>query len=609
MNQTTVAPRLPSLNPIRKAMAHLSVYAGLSLVPLLFVGMYLGLRTFWFDYLFFAHLAILGAALAATVLFFWRIVHRAELSILVTLGGFLIFLFIIALESSHPITSRDALIHHLAVPKWWLEAGKIVPIPWHEWSFYPMLLQLGFTGLMKFGLVQWTPLYHFCFLLLMCGVVASFVLYKTQSYDSACLGFLICLSIPVCVKLASTPLVDLGLALYMGQALCHLVYWTEGKRKNSHLLLAGAAMGLALSCKYNALLACLVAFVAMLVYARRSGVTFGALFSLSFICISTAVLVYFPWLLRNATWTNNPFYPLLNNLFAVSKSASGPGGLSPLAQRLMLYQENWWEVLSIPLQMLFLGQDGNPRRFDGVLSPILLFALVPLYRLRKEPWVLFFWIFCALYFAFALLLSSARVRYLAPLFAPAIALSAVGIWHAGKLKAGKFAREWNLGALSFALLWSGWHAGDMLATSGAVPYLQGTESAQQYLRARIAEYPAIEYVNRNVPEGSTVYLLNTGNRFYYFDKRVFSSGHYSSGQLLRWIKEADNADFLTTELRNRGIDYLMTNTALTQTALSDFLDEPERAVWNDFQTRHLELKYVSGAFSIWQIRSGAGQPK
>lgn len=597
----TVPPRQASLNPIRKAMAYLSVYSGLALVPLLFVGMYLNLNSPWFDYIFISHLVLLSAAVITTLVFFWRCAHRAELSIILSLGSFLVFLLVIGLEASHPITSRDALIHHLAVPKWWLEAGKIVPISWHEWSFYPMLLQLGFTGLMKHGLVQWTSLYHGCFLLLLCGVVSSFTLFKTQSYNAAVLAFLFSLTLPVSVRLAASPLVDLGLALYMAQALCHLVYWTEGKQKKLHLLVAGACLGLALSCKYNAILACVVAVLVAPIYAQRAKISFAALFSILFVCGSTALLVYFPWLLRNATWTNNPFYPLFNSWFAAAQGVSSGGGLSPLAQRILLYHESFIDILTIPLQMLFLGQDGNPALFDGVLSPILLCSLVPLYRARKEPWVVFLFLYCALYLVLALFLSSARVRYLAPIFGPALVLSAVGVWLLAKAWKGRFERETYLVAASVAILWSGWHAGTMLASSQAFEYLETGETAPQYLRRKISEYPTIEYVNSQVPDTSTVYLLNTGNRFYYFNKRVFSSGHFSSSQIVRWIHQASNAEFLVAEFKNRGIDYLMTNTDLTRQSLFDVLSEEERAVWADFEARHLQLLYVNGPFSVWKI--------
>ena len=41
-----------------------------------------------------------------------------------------------------PPISRDALIHHLAVPKLWLDHGGIYEIPWADYAYYPMNINL-----------------------------------------------------------------------------------------------------------------------------------------------------------------------------------------------------------------------------------------------------------------------------------------------------------------------------------------------------------------------------------------------------------------------------------------------------------------------------------
>ena len=41
-----------------------------------------------------------------------------------------------------PPISRDALIHHLAIPKLWLKHGEIYEMPWAEYSYYPMYINL-----------------------------------------------------------------------------------------------------------------------------------------------------------------------------------------------------------------------------------------------------------------------------------------------------------------------------------------------------------------------------------------------------------------------------------------------------------------------------------
>ena len=54
---------------------------------------------------------------------------------------FLLLLIEIILNLTPPI-ARDALIHHLAVPKLWLKNGGFYDIKWAEFSYYPMNVDL-----------------------------------------------------------------------------------------------------------------------------------------------------------------------------------------------------------------------------------------------------------------------------------------------------------------------------------------------------------------------------------------------------------------------------------------------------------------------------------
>ena len=64
-------------------------------------------------------------------------------AILVLLGIEIIF-------NLTPPISRDALIHHLAVPKLWLKHGEFYEIPWAEYSYYPMYINLLYTVCLYF---------------------------------------------------------------------------------------------------------------------------------------------------------------------------------------------------------------------------------------------------------------------------------------------------------------------------------------------------------------------------------------------------------------------------------------------------------------------------
>ncbi len=592
---------LVTTNQLRKAIVYLSLWAGVLLTALLPIGMFSGLRSGYFESFFYVHLVSLGLAVCFSLWLFGRCSLRSMMSPVFSLGALFLFLAIIALESLHPVIARDALIHHLAVPRWWVQAGRILQISWHEWSHYPMLVNLGYTGLMLEGWDRYASIYHAAYLLIACGVAAGFVLYKTQDYSIAAATYLLFLSIPVCTRLAGAPLVDLGLSLYSVLAFCHVIYWAEGKRRMLHLLIAGLASGLALGCKYNGLLMLALLLGALIPFALLSKISLGAALRACMLIGLVALLVYAPWVMKNIAWTNNPLYPLFNSYFSVATGPQTPRSINPIDQRMLLYGESIGDIVAIPLRMLFAGEDGNPRKFDGVLSPVLLFALVPLLRFFKDPWVLFSWVFLAGYLVLALILSSARVRYLAPLFGPVMIVASIGIWQLTSRLPARGRYSGFVLVIVMSLGWGCWHAGRMLSDSAAIEWAEGRDDKTSYLRKHIAEYPAIEYINSNVPAESVTYLLNTGNRFYYFDKRVTSSGHFSAAQILTWIRSSSSSDFLYSEFKNRAIDYLMSNTELTRRTFQDSLSLEERALWNEFQEKHLQLVFNERGFSVWKI--------
>ena len=50
-----------------------------------------------------------------------------------------------------PPTSRDELTHHLAIPKLYANAGRIIEIPIAPYAYYPMLVDMLFTPWVYWG--------------------------------------------------------------------------------------------------------------------------------------------------------------------------------------------------------------------------------------------------------------------------------------------------------------------------------------------------------------------------------------------------------------------------------------------------------------------------
>lgn len=484
---------------------------------------------------------------------------------------------IVTLASVPPV-DRDALTHHLFVPKLYLQHGSIYEIPEIIFSYYPMNLDLLYMFPLYFGNDIIPKYIHFVFALLTSYLVFRFL--RTRiGMNWGLLGALFFLSIPVIIKLSITVYVDLGLVFFSTAALLSFIEWQNNPAHKRFLVLCGLCAGLAAGTKYNGLI--VIVILALLIpylYSRYSrqykkeqrnnsqikAVLFGLIFLLA------ASLTYGPWLARNYIWTGNPVYPMHNNLFNPStakvhdqKTTSQNGSIEKESQdsgtqniqdsgtqnifvtRRMLYNESALETLFLPVRFFFQGQDDNPRYFDGKLNPfLLLLPLCALLTLRKDPnypnenrELLILFSFALLYFFFVFFQTSMRVRYIAPSLPPLVILSVLGLHNLCSYIGQRTIKLRNIRAYSllvaaltgFILLPNFSYLKNQFSIVEPLSYISGKLNRNAYITKFRPEFPAISWLNSKTEGNSKVLCVFLGNRGYYMDFTPTFTNPFISG--------------------------------------------------------------------------------
>jgi 4-amino-4-deoxy-L-arabinose transferase-like glycosyltransferase len=337
-----------------------------------------------------------------------------------------------------PPTSRDALTHHLALPKLWIIHGGFIEIPELIFSYYPMNLNLLYSIPLLFGNDILPKYIHFFFALATAGLIYSYLQQRTSRLLSL-LGALLFLSTPVIVKLAISAYVDLGLIFFTWASIYHLLKWTDTGQSPKYLILSAIFCGLGLGTKYNGLVVLLLLTLSVPIFTiRRPGagrirVRHAMGYSILFFVI--AMTVFSPWMIRNYRLTGNPVYPMYNQLignhsvnFEISNMT-----MKPWLQRKLIYQESALETAFIPIRIFFQGKDDDPRYFDGKLNPILcLFPIFVLLGRKKsgEKAKLdqgFLIAFSILFLFIASFLVDMRIRYISPIIPPLVVLTVFSI--------------------------------------------------------------------------------------------------------------------------------------------------------------------------------------
>jgi len=509
---------------------------------------------------------------------------------------------------STPPVDRDALTHHLFVPKLWLKHGGIYEIPEIPFSYYPMNLDLLYTIPLYFG-NDIIPKYIHYFFALLTGLLLYQYLHKRLGKAYGLFGALFFLSVPIIVKLSITVYVDLGVVFFTTASLLLLLHWAEQHFAWRWLVLAGLCGGLAAGAKYNGIVSIIVLTLLTPLLYQQSATKQTRSNAKALLCgivfTAAALASFSPWLIRNATWTGNPIYPLHNasiqKLHSTSpdqqradhvgiasslKQISRNGGNIFIGQKI-LYNESWSQILLLPIRFFYEGQDDNPRYFDGKLTPFLLilpfFAFLfrpsDVQQRREQNFLLWF---SLLYFFFTFFQEALRIRYIAPVVPPLVILSIYGLRGMTTTLSIRItstprrkiaATIVAIGVPLMMLCYNGQYCINQFTIVQPIPYVQGKISRDDYITAFRPEYPAIRFANTVAPKNANVLCLFLGNRGYYMDFHpVFEQPYASDSILARFLADENQQHTIIDEMRQRNINHILLRSDLTAQWLSQLND-------------------------------------
>lgn len=538
----------------------------------------------------------------------------------------------IILLASVPPVSRDALTHHLAVPKLWVEAGGIHARPDIVFSYYPQLLDILYTLPIALGHDIAAKYLHFAFALLTALLIFLFVKRRIGPAWAA-LGGLMFLTLPLIMKLSVTVYVDLGLVFFTTAALFSIAIWLEDSGKTRWLVLAGVCSGLALGTKYNALVSFLVLGLLLPFFYlfRRKDQHAQQLNAVKFAVIFGAIsmLVFSPWLIRNYSLTGNPLFPLAQGVFAADwsglpssteahdaqthalavlrESASQQAKpLGPLLARRLVHEESLPYTLLIPLRVFFEGEDDNPKYFDGRLNPLLLLLPLALLLLANRAGIahreqLLLGSYSVLMIVLVFLLIDMRLRWIATIVPPLVVLATYGLWAIHQTLAKRLDSTGRATAVTALIVVAYFgpnfvYAAGLYSKIDPLPYVTGRQDYAAYVAERRSEYPAVALANQLVPPGKKVLALHLGNRRYYFStdailvNEVFAS----------IARQAESGDAIADRLLELGYSHLVVHTGLFRQWLES-ADEASVARVNAFIAARLKETSFDGGFGLYEI--------
>lgn len=547
--------------------------------------------------------------------------------------GMLVQVLVTLILASVPPISRDALNHHLAIPKMYLAHGGIYEIPSMHFSYFPMNLDLLYLLPLWLGFDIGAKYIHYAFALLTAALLYRYLARHLSPIYGA-FGALLFIGTPIILKLSVTAYVDLGLIFFSWAALAFVFRWIDSNFSTKNLIAAGIACGLALGTKYNGLITlCIITAMIPLAYSRiqnsekssekssektaknqrdrnlnsARGLLYGCIF------VGTALLVFSPWMLRNWEWKHNPVYPLYNSLFnppminTLAPTSAEEEPRNAFWARKNIYKESILQTVTIPIRAFFQGQDDNPKLFDGKLNPALFF--LPFFAFlrpnRSAPTIPqshrnILVGFAGLFMLFVLFSSDFRIRYMAPAIPAIVVLAVVGIHNLWELVTGRavlirrIVRLLLVVSITAALLYNGAYVISQFAFIKPFDYLSGQVGRDAYVSRYRVEHSVMVYANKTLPENARVLCLSIGDRNYYLNRKAHLAEDFFDQS------KAQSEKSLVEKLRRYGTTHIIRDQDIYLN-WSQGLPPDEKAIFDATFNKHTKLLYEANGVQLLQL--------
>jgi hypothetical protein len=150
-----------------------------------------------------------------------------------------------------------------------------------------------------------------------------------------------------------------------------------------------------------------------------------------------------------------------------------------------------------------------------------------------------------------------------------------------------------------SLTWNIWFLGKQFLVVGYYKPVLGIESERDFLRRKVPGYPALEFINQNLPLRSHLFCVWTGAYGYYLNRKYYSDTFIEDLTLKRFIHTSVNGKELSQRLTQAGFTHLFLNLAI----LEKNMEQSEQVILSDFlkeETRELFRNQNYGVFEIYR---------
>lgn len=523
-----------------------------------------------------------------------------------------IFLLSAIFQAAAPPYVRDTLVYHLLCPKEYLKVGRIIHIPGNIFSAFPKGHEMIMTLLLYIGGDRAAQGFSILQQMAAIGGLYSLVRLWVGSW-SAFLCTIGYATVPATIYFTGCGYVEPALLMTFSNSVLLLSLFLSFHPKwisseNIHykvIFLIAFMAGWMLTLKYTGLIyAGLIGLILLWNQRRQSHKKVLITVALFIMGIAPGLC----WMVWNWIVLGNPVYPMAWFLFG------GKGWDEERAFAMSLYFDVYGmgrsllDYLLLPWRLAFSGRFDTVR-FDGAIGPFLLIFLILavisailLIRHRSDKGVEreigIMALVCAAFFAFG----TQQTRFWLPAHllicafaAPAMEILVNWVKNRRQIKITLWlvlvaSLTWNIGFL-----------GKQFLATGYYKPVFGMEEEQAFMARMVPGYPAIEFINKNLPQDSKILCVWTGAYGYYIDRQYYSDTFIEDFTLKGFIHTLLNGKELSQRLTQAKFTHLFLNLSI----LEKNLEQSERAIFDEFLRKKTRDLFRHQNFAVFEILSSS----
>jgi len=159
--------------------------------------------------------------------------------------------------------------------------------------------------------------------------------------------------------------------------------------------------------------------------------------------------------------------------------------------------------------------------------------------------------------------------------------------------------------LTFFMVLNAGYVADQFRYVDPFPYLKSALSRDEYISKYRFEYPAMQYINSNLPADALILFISIGKRGYYCNRKYIPDSVDHITNFIQIVKASENPQKVWLGLKKKGITHLLVQIVFLKQWDDEIFSVEEQKLLQGFFDDYLTPLYSKNGVTVFALREKA----